>query len=138
MIFIFKKKYNINLKVYRMLKTIFGIGALKTKSFLVRLGVTERAVLYNLKKFRALRLNSILNASKSEISVTLKNKELNVHLIRLLIGTYKGVRLNLCLPVNGQRTKSNARTTKRINKTRQGLLYFLRVRLMNIAKQRNA
>lgn len=138
MIFIFKKKYSVNLKVYKMLRSIYGIGVFKTSEMLSKLGVSVRATLFNLKKFRALRLNSKLNQIKSHLSVDLRARELDVHLIRLLIGTYKGVRINSCLPVNGQRTKSNARTTKRLNRTKQGLLYYLRVKLMNIAKQRNA
>jgi small subunit ribosomal protein S13 len=136
MIFIFKKKYNTNLKVYRVLKSIYGLGNLKIKNFLIRLGITVKASLYNLKRFRVLRLNSKLNLIKKDISVTLKNKELTVHLIRVIIGSYKGIRLNLGLPLNGQRTKSNAMTTKRISKTRQGLQYFVKLKLTNLAKKK--
>lgn len=138
MIFVFKKKYNVNLKVYRVLKSIYGFGNFRIAETLVRLGVTQRAALYNLKRFRVVKLNTKLNLIKRFISVSLKNQEVNVHLLRLIIGSYKGMRINACLPVNGQRTKSNAQTSKRLNKTKQGLLYFVRLKLMNIAKKRNA
>lgn len=138
MIFVFKKKYNINLKVYKVLKSIYGFGNFRISDALVRLGVTERAALFNLKRFRVVKLNTKLNLIKRFIAASLKNQEVNVHLLRVIIGSYKGIRINSCLPVNGQRTKSNAQTSKRLNKTKQGLLYFVKLKLINIAKKRNA
>jgi len=129
MIFIFKRKQNIRSKVYQILKTIYGLGNTKISFLLIRLGINYDTLLYDLKKFRALKLNKkLLLLDKFYFFNFLKEREINTHFIRTKIGAYKGIKLLLGLPVNGQRTKTNAKTSKRLNKNK-GLTLILKSKL---------
>jgi small subunit ribosomal protein S13 len=130
MVFIFKKQQNVNLKVYQMLKTIYGLGLTKIKNLLIKLGVTLKANLFNLKKFRTFKLNKkLIYLEKFYFYDRLKNIEINTHFNRFKFGTYKGIKLKLGLPLNGQNTKRNAKTFKRLNKNK-GLYTLVRNKLI--------
>ena len=45
MIFLFKRRYHPNVKVYQMLQRIYGLGPTKIKILLIRLGVTLKTKL---------------------------------------------------------------------------------------------
>ena len=125
MIFIFRKKYSSKLKVYKILKSIYGIGSTKTNLFLLKLGITMRTTLFNLKRFRAIKLNRKLNLLKFKLKAFVKSKELKVHMNRINIGSYKSIRLLSGLPLNGQRTKTNAKTSKRSVRITKSLNYYI-------------
>ena len=119
MILIFKRKQNIFFKVHQILTNIYGIGATKCNTLLIRLGVNFKTSLFQLKKFRALKLNQkLLILNKFFFFEVLKLKEIQVHYIRVIIGCYKGIKLNYGLPLNGQKTRTNAKTSKRLNKNK--------------------
>lgn len=135
MIFIFKKKYPVQIKIYKLLNSIYGIGPTKTRLILTRLGATYHTTLFDLKRFRAVQLNVMLNQIKNQIGIFVKNREMNVHLRRVMTGSYRGLHLMAGLPVNGQRRKANAKTAKRLNKVRSEMVIYLRRRLMDNLKK---
>ena len=118
MILIFKKDYKeIKLKVFQFLKTVYGLGLKKSKLILIRLGVNYKTTLFQLKKFRLYKLHrKLVNLEKFFLDDTLLNRELQTHYNRVKIGSYKGIKLNIGLPVNGQSTRTNAKTFKRLNR----------------------
>lgn len=122
MILIFKVKQQVAFKIYRILKNIYGLGFSKINTLLIRLGANLRTDLFNLKKFRGIRLSSkLLIISKFCLEEILKLREVEVHYFRVKIGAYKGIKLYLGLPLNGQKTKTNAKTAKRLTKNNKGL-----------------
>jgi len=130
MIFIFKQKQNITLKVYQILNQIYGLGKTKIKNLIIKLGINYKTTLFNLKKFRALKLNKkLLIMDKFYFFNILKNREVNTHYKRVQIGCYKGIKLVLGLPLNGQRTHTNAQTFKRLNRNK-GLMAIVKSKIL--------
>lgn len=121
MIFIFKRKFSPQLKVYKILRSFFGIGVSTVDSLLIKLGANYNTTLYELKRFRSQQLNKYLLNNKKRLGDELRRVELDVHYKRYMIGCYKGLRLRRNLPINGQRTHTNAKTTKRIYLSSNGL-----------------
>lgn len=117
MVFIFKNVYEIDLKVFQMLKMVYGLGYSKIKLLLIRLGINYKTTLFELKKFRMYKLNrKLLKLEKFYFNKVLTDREINTHYNRVKIGAYKGIKLNIGLPVNGQSTRTNARTFKRLHR----------------------
>jgi small subunit ribosomal protein S13 len=139
MIFIYRKRLDINIKVYKALNSFYGIGLSKMKLFLIKLGVTYNATLFNLKRFRTTHLSSLLNIIRAQLTDQIKNAEIRVHFVRLIIGSYKGIKLYNNLPLNGQRTKSNAKTAKRFGKSSTTIPGLAKLKLATyLNKKKNA
>ena len=95
---------------------IYGIGRTTAKKILAQAGVSPDTRVKVLSDEDAGKLRSIIErdlkvegALRSEMAMNIK---------RLMdIGAYRGLRHRRGLPVNGQRTKTNARTRKGPKKT---------------------
>ncbi|MGX7586250.1 ribosomal protein uS13 [Candidatus Vidania fulgoroideorum] len=101
---------NNNNNIEKELTLIYGIGRKKSLYICKKLGI------YNLKvKFidniKIKILKDILN--KNKIGFDLKNKVKRDIKILLDINCYRGVRHKKRLPVRGQRTRTNAKTSKK-------------------------
>lgn len=106
---------NINLKTKKkliyVLKNIYGLGFLYSKQLCNGLGYDYNIKVNELKYKDITKLNSLITVKhKYIIDTELKKKTYdNIQLMRS-IRCYKGVRHTYNLPVNGQRTHSNAKT----------------------------
>lgn len=95
---------------------IYGIGPTRAKEILEKTGISEDTKVEdwtddNIKAISSLIQNDyrVEGELRSEVQLNIK---------RLMdIGTYKGIRHRRGLPVNGQRTQTNARTRKGRKKT---------------------
>ena len=92
------------------LTEIFGIGRTKSRHILSVLKIKEDERLKNLN-------DDLIDKIRSEVSNHSVEGELRRQIRMNInhhhdIGSYKGRRHNLGLPVNGQRTKTNAKTRK--------------------------
>lgn len=81
--------------------------------------------MFNLKKFRSIKLDRKLINLQFKLKYFIKSKELYVHMNRINIGSYKSIRLLSGLPLNGQRTKTNAKTSKRLFKITNTLNFYV-------------
>ena len=89
---------------------IFGIGLTRSRSICLNTGISESSKVKSLtdKQIEALR-NEV---EKFDIEGDLR-RSLSMNIKRLMdLGCYRGLRHRRGLPVNGQRTKTNARTRK--------------------------
>jgi small subunit ribosomal protein S13 len=90
---------------------IFGIGRTRAKSILHRAGVGADRKVADLTEEEVSRIRQILEEEGAVEGDLRKETSLNVK--RLIeIGSYRGLRHRRGLPVNGQRTHTNARTRK--------------------------
>lgn len=93
------------------LQSIYGIGLTRARKVLDDTGINPDTRVRDLTDEEALRLNNhIQEAYKVEGDL---RREVQGNIKRLMdINAYRGQRHKRGLPVNGQRTKTNARTRK--------------------------
>jgi len=113
---IFGKNLNKKHKLLSGLCSIFGIGKSRAGKVIAHLGLSPN-----------MRINDLNPVQKQEIIDYLKEREISPSEIKkkrrdsieLLKGmrTYRGIRHKNRYPVRGQRTKTNAKTQKRIGGT---------------------
>lgn len=98
---------------------IYGIGRSNSKKILDTIKLNPNILIKNLTDEQTILIRNILS-SEYEIEGDLKRLE-NLNIKRLMdIGSYKGRRHRLSLPVRGQRTRTNARTRRGSKKTIAG------------------
>jgi small subunit ribosomal protein S13 len=95
---------------------IFGIGKNKAQEILDKCGIDRNK---KVSEWNDNEQNAIRNYINSNIRVEGQlRSEIQLNIKRLQdIGTYRGIRHRLGLPVRGQTTKNNARTRKGKRKT---------------------
>ncbi|MGX7458827.1 ribosomal protein uS13 [Candidatus Vidania fulgoroideorum] len=93
------------------LTKIYGIGFKTSESICIKVGIFGKRVL-DIKSSEFIALSNILK--KMTIGNLLKNKVKDNILNLIKINCYRGIRHRLRLPVRGQRTRSNSRTSRKI------------------------
>jgi small subunit ribosomal protein S13 len=95
---------------------IFGIGRSSANKILAEAGIDRNVKVFEWDDEQLTKIRNIINATFKVEGELRSSVQLNIK--RLMdIGCYRGVRHRLGLPVNGQRTKNNARTRKGRKKT---------------------
>ncbi len=100
-----------NKRVEIGLTYIYGIGRTRAKGILGKADVTEGIKVKDLSEDEVLRLQRVIQ-DEGGVEGDLR-KEVAMNIKRLIeIGCYRGIRHRRGLPVNGQRTHTNARSRK--------------------------
>ncbi len=95
---------------------IFGIGLTTSQKVLAKTGIDPNLRVKDLTEEHISKLRAVLEQDHKVEGVL--RAEINMNIKRLIdIGSYRGLRHRRGLPVNGQRTKTNARTRKGPKKT---------------------
>ena len=98
---------------------VYGIGQTVAKTILEQAGVDPDTRTHALTEEQVTQLRAIIETNH-KVEGSLRG-EVNMNVRRLMdIGSYKGLRHRRGLPVNGQRTKTNARTRKGPRRTMAG------------------
>ncbi|NIA18619.1 MAG: 30S ribosomal protein S13 [Simkaniaceae bacterium] len=99
-------------KVPYSLRYIYGIGLTTAKEICDKAGVDQELRVQELSEEQVTSLRNAIN--ELDVKVEGENRSVVAMNIKRLkdIGSYKGIRHRRGLPVNGQRTKTNARTRK--------------------------
>jgi small subunit ribosomal protein S13 len=98
-------------KIKVSLTYIYGIGRTKAEQILDEAGIDPETRTYDLTDDEVQTIRNIISTDYKVEGALRTEKNINVK--RLMdIGSYKGLRHRRGLPVNGQRTKTNARTRK--------------------------
>ncbi|WP_010299535.1 30S ribosomal protein S13 [Candidatus Odyssella thessalonicensis] len=98
-------------RVIIALTYIYGIGKVKAKEIVAKLGVDESKRVNELSDQEVLRIREIID-SDYLVEGDLR-REISMNIKRLMdLGCYRGLRHRKGLPVRGQRTHTNARTRK--------------------------
>ena len=105
-----------NKRVEIALTYIYGIGRKSSNDILAKTGINPDTRAKDLTESEVAKLRDEIEKSHSVEGDLRKNNALNIK--RLIeINCYRGIRHRKGLPVNGQRTKTNARTRKGPAKT---------------------
>lgn len=100
-----------NKSIYIALTYIFGIGTTSSHNICKAVEVDPIVKVKDLTEENILRLLNVINANYVIEGELRKQIALNIKFLKD-IGCYKGIRHRKKLPVRGQRTHTNARTTK--------------------------
>jgi small subunit ribosomal protein S13 len=104
---------------------IYGIGRTSAREIVAQAGIDPATRMRDVTEDEAARLRDIIE-NRYTIEGD-KRREVASNIQRLVeIGTYRGMRHRRGLPVNGQRTRTNARTRKGRRKTVAGKKKALR------------
>ena len=101
------------------LRYIYGIGPANSEKILTKVGIDSQVNTDDLTEEEINRLREVID--KEYIVEGELRKEINQNIKRLMeIGSYRGTRHRLNLPVRGQRTRTNARTRRGSRQTVAG------------------
>ncbi len=93
------------------LTRIFGIGLTSSQKILEAVGVDPNKRVKNLSDEEGLKIRTVIDKDYKVEGDLRRDTSMNIK--RLIeIGSYRGSRHRLGLPVRGQRTKTNSRTRK--------------------------
>ena len=106
-----------NKKVAYSLRYVYGIGYSQAVNICDKAGVKLDTRVQDLKEKEVMDIRKAITDLEIKVEGELRS-EVAMNVKRLKdIGTYRGLRHRRGLPVNGQRTKTNARTRKGKKKT---------------------
>lgn len=106
-----------NKQVSVALTYIYGIGKYRANNICKKLGIEKNIKVRDLNSIQLDKVRKKI--SKFVVEGDLR-REVSINIKRLIdLGCYRGLRHKRSLPVRGQRTKTNARTCKNINKGRK-------------------
>ena len=95
---------------------IYGIGRSASEDILKKAGIDESIRIRDLDENQVSEIRKVISETR-RVEGDLRT-EVNLNIKRLMdVGSYRGLRHRLHLPVRGQKTKTNARTRKGIRKT---------------------
>jgi small subunit ribosomal protein S13 len=103
-------------KIIIGLTKIYGIGPNNAKYICKSLGFTENIRTYQLTNIQTFKLSRLLDNLDINTGPDLKQQIVNFKKRLLNIKSYRGIRYNYGFPIRGQRTRTNAKTSKRLHK----------------------
>ena len=115
MLYIFDSELPQNKSILFAMVSIFGIGKFHAYSLCNKLGFSKNLKVKNLSKEQITKLIKLIELSNKTIGNDLKKLRLLKAKKLLSIKSYKGLRRRHGLPVRGQRTHTNARTSRKRN-----------------------
>jgi small subunit ribosomal protein S13 len=113
--FLLRTELNENKIIKTELKKVYGLNSFLIQKICNKFGLNITSVLKHLNLKHLNLLNNFLIKNNIILNDDLKNFKNNNKKNLISIKCYKGFRHEKGLPVRGQRTKTNARTQKRLN-----------------------
>ena len=115
MIYLLETELQDNKSLYISLRYVFGIGNYNSTIICKKLGFSKNFKVSELTEEQKFNLVKLIETSKFLINSDLKLLLINKQKKLVNIKSYRGLRKLKGFPVRGQRTKSNAKTAKKIN-----------------------
>lgn len=114
MLYLFESNIPENKSILFSLTYVYGIGKSKSLTICKKLGFSKNFKAKNLSREQVNKLLKLVESLDFKLSSGLKKLKLLQKKKLISIKSYKGLRRNQGLPVRGQRTHTNARTSKKI------------------------
>ena len=116
MVYLLKKNFTSTKQVRQGLKQVKGLGSFSSNQLCDQLGLNSKFVMGKLSRMNVEKMERLV-ASFYLTGYEL-NKEKTDKIRRLItLGTYRGFRHVNALPCRGQRTRTNAKTHRRLNRS---------------------
>ena len=114
MIYILETDISVKKSIYTSLRNIYGLGKYKINFLCKTIGLSPNMKTEKLSSEKLKKLVKVVNSLNIIITSELK-KQLSLNLKTLIsIKCYRGLRKLKRLPVRGQRTHTNAKTSRKI------------------------
>lgn len=111
--YILENQLNVNKSIFFSLTAVYGIGKNTASNICKNLGFSTNLKIKKLSKIQIKNLLTFISNSKLKINDDLKQfKILSIQNL-ISIKAYRGLRKIKGFPVRGQRTKTNAKTSKK-------------------------
>lgn len=118
MLYIFETEISENKSVFSGIRKIYGLGAYYANLICKKAGFSLNFKCRDLSKKQIGNLIQVVESLELDLSSDLKRKKI-VFLNKLVsIKSFRGLRRIQGLPVRGQRTRSNARSAKKLRSVR--------------------
>lgn len=118
MLYLFETEIPENKSVFSGIRKIYGIGAYYANIICKKSGFSLNLKCRDLSKKQINTLIQVIESLELDLSSDLKRKK-SIFLNKLIsIKSFRGLRRIQGLPVRGQRTRSNARSAKKLRTTR--------------------
>ena len=114
MVYILDSKLLDNKSIFFALQDIYGVG--NTRAFLIckKLGFSINLKVKDLSENQIVQILSVINSLEFVLAHDLKKLKLGLVKKLVFIKSYRGLRRVRGLPVRGQRTHTNAKTSRRV------------------------
>lgn len=114
MIYLLDTELKTKKKLYIALSHIYGIGISRSKKLLKKLGLSLTFQTRYLSTLQTKKIIKLVNYFKFIVNDDLK-KQKNLNVLKLLnTKSLRGLRLVKGLPVRGQRTHTNSKTSRKV------------------------
>jgi small subunit ribosomal protein S13 len=113
--FLFDVKLPTTKPIKYSLNCIYGLNNSSSISILKKTGFSKNLKIINLNQDQIYYLIKIINSSSLKLSNNLKKINYSIFKKFIKIKCFKGFRFLNKLPLNGQRTHTNARTARKLN-----------------------
>lgn len=113
--FLLKKELTGGKRFFLTLQNLFGVGGVYSLYLCSRIGISVKAYIRDVSYKKVRILNRILVSEgvfEIELSRLIRSKIQR----KISIRSYEGRRHTMSLPVRGQNTKNNRKTSKKLNK----------------------
>jgi small subunit ribosomal protein S13 len=115
MLYIFNKTISDSKSILYSLTVLYGINEFQSKKICKNIGINPQITLNKLKNNHVNRLTGYINKNLKVEQLLKKAKTDRLNEL-VEIKSNRGIRQSLGLPVRGQRTHTNAKTSKKIKK----------------------
>ena len=115
MLYIFNKTISVSKNILYSLTILYGINEFQSKKICKNIGINPQITLNKLKNNHVNQLINYINKNL-KVEQLLKKKKTERLNELVEIKSNRGIRQSLGLPVRGQRTHTNAKTTKKLKK----------------------
>jgi small subunit ribosomal protein S13 len=115
MLYIFNKTISNSKSILYSLRVLYGINEYQSKKICKNVGINPQITLNKLKNYQVNRLINYINKNL-KIEQVLRQSKKNKLNDLLEIKSIRGIRQNSGLPVRGQRTHTNAKTSRKFKK----------------------
>jgi len=116
MLYLFESEFPKNKSIFVSFMQVFGIGRFNSILICKQLGFCLNFKTKNLSKEQTNKIIKIFEHLNLKIASELKKIKTFIWKKQILIKCYKGLRKLKGLPIRGQRTHTNSRTTKKLLK----------------------
>lgn len=113
MIYLFESELSLNKSLPFALCKIYGLGKTQTFSICKKLGFSKNVTIQVLSKEQVSKLIKYIESLNILIAGDLLKARLFIAKKLVFIKSYKGLRRYKGLPIRGQRTHSNAKTSRK-------------------------
>lgn len=114
MLYLFESMLPENKSVFFALKYIYGIGAFNSLKICRKLGFSSNLKIQDLSKEQITLISKSVEKFNFSLTNDLKKIKLSQRQKLISIKSYRGLRKLQGLPVRGQRTHTNAKTSKKV------------------------